>query len=158
MSRITVIIALPFLLFLGLSLANAAIERPDFKIYQSRTKEHRQRGSGILIEEEKHLRKIILGWYSIPNAEAYEICHQCVQDINDMGEYVSNDDADAKVGTVIPADAMCGGEPCLILPAAPMGWNHFHLRYKVGGEWSPWSIAKKFNVGEKVGQMDHEEL
>ena len=139
-----------------------ALDQPDFVIFQSRVKRHFQR-SGELVGGEEHLRKIILGWYGIPQAQDYQICHQCMQPIDNndtdesKGDLTRTIDETVTMGTIMDT-AMCADQPCVVIPAAPMGWNHFHMRYMVDGEWSPWSTAKNFNVGEELGSIDHEEL
>ena len=132
--------------------------RPNFSIYQARVKQHRQGAQGNLVEGEEDLRKVILGWHAIPNAAAYEICHQCVGRIE---EATGVERGDAEIGTIhaTTPDHTCGGEPCLVMPNAPLGYNTFHLRYKTdeAGMWSPWSEMKRYNVKD-VGHLTHEEL
>ena len=139
-------------------IADGQPSRPDFSIYQARVKQHRQGAQGNLVEGEEDLRKVILGWHAIPGVVAYEICHQCVGRIE---EATGVERGDADIGTIheTPPDHTCGGEPCLVLPAAPLGYNTFHLRYKTdeGGLWSPWSEMKRYNVKD-VGHLTHEEL
>jgi hypothetical protein len=144
------------LLLLG-GVAAAALDRPEFSIYQARVKQHRSGAAGDLVEGEEHLRKIILGWHGIAAAEAYEICHQCTGRIDEDGMEVAGEEA---LGTVHPLtkDNMCGGEPCLVLAAAPLGFNRFHMRYQKGGDWSPWSAVKNYDVGVDLGHLQHEEL
>lgn len=162
-------LVLPSLLLLTLltisAAAAAALDRPDFSIFQARSKQHRH-SSGDLVEGEEELRKIILGWHAIPDAEAYEICHQCSDWIDEStgSEIDSHDETDEnKAGTVhrtTPANT-CGGEPCLVLPAAPLGYNRFHMRYQTaagGRAWSPWSKSVNYNVGDALGHLKHEEL
>ena len=144
------------LLLLVFSAVVAAIDRPDFSIYQARAKQHRH-SSGQLVQGEEELRKIILGWYAIPEAKAYEICHQCKGRIDEStGNEISIDGQEKDgIGTVhrtTPADT-CGEQPCLVMPAAPLGYNRFHLRYQSGGgEWSPWSKSVNYNVKD-VGHL-----
>ena len=153
-------------------------ERPEFKIYQSRVKQHRSGATGQLVEGEEELRKIILGWYEISNALEYEICHQCFGNTNNIrideqtGKDLLTDTYDATDGSgtihKISIDTKCGGQPCLVLPSAPIGQNTFHMRYKAGEDnspkWSLWSKVKIFNVDkENLGTMEeqqqqHEEL
>uniref|UniRef100_A0A6U4HP11 Lipoprotein n=1 Tax=Minutocellus polymorphus TaxID=265543 RepID=A0A6U4HP11_9STRA len=132
--------------------------RPEFSIYQARVKQHRQGARGDLVEGEEELRKIILGWHAIPSAAGYELCHQCVGRIE---EATGVEMGDAEIGTVHATTLQdtCGGEPCLVMPGAPIGYNTFHLRYKTAdnGIWSPWSEMKRYDV-QDVGHLQHEEL
>jgi len=153
--KLTTIVSSLFLL----ARPSIAVDRPKFSIYQSRVKQHRQKtATGDLVAGEEHLRKFILGWYSIPGAEAYEVCHQCVGRVDEStgGEIEGKEE----VGTVHPSEITmtCGGQPCLIMPGVSMGYNHFHLRYQIGGEWSPWSDVRNYNVGKEIGTVDHDEL
>mmetsp|Transcript_23005 Transcript_23005/g.33953 ORF Transcript_23005/g.33953 Transcript_23005/m.33953 type:complete len:170 (-) Transcript_23005:64-573(-) len=147
---------LTFLMVLVWTSRAADIARPEFNIYQARAKQHRRGAEGKLVEGEEHLRKIILGWYRIDGAEAYEICHQCVGRI-DENTGVEIDDS---IGTIRRGGEIttCGGQPCTVLPAAPIGYNRFHLRYQTkDGDWSSWSKVKNYKV-EDVGHLEHEEL
>mmetsp|Transcript_13327 Transcript_13327/g.20208 ORF Transcript_13327/g.20208 Transcript_13327/m.20208 type:complete len:207 (-) Transcript_13327:223-843(-) len=164
-SNITTSLASSLLTFLLLllpllkSVSAVTDERPNFQIFQSRAKHHFTR-AGEKVEGEEELRKVILGWYAIPGAEEYQICHQCVGRIDEStGRINEPEDGVAQAGRIqtVSIHFQCGGHPCLVLPAAPLGFNHFHLRYKKGGEWSLWSTVRNYNVGE-IGPMEHQEL
>ena len=159
---ISIVMMTYFLLFLAtlLSIVDSAanaVDRPEFKLVQSRVKEHRAGPTGELVEGEEHLLKVILGWEKIPNAEGYEICHNCNNIDDDTGNEINAD----RVGTIIPIGIgrkyECGLNPCLVLPGAPAGYNRFNLRVQIGKDWSPWSTYRNFYVIEP-GNMVHEEL
>ena len=112
-----------FILVFSLALdpSFATMRRPEFSIVQSRVKLHCEiSAAGNLVQGEEHLRKVILGWHPIPGAEAYEICHQCLGKIN---EYTGEELSTPTDHELIPfsVDFTCGGNPCLVLPGAPMG-------------------------------------
>jgi hypothetical protein len=133
------------------------IYRPHFVNVDARAKQHRKHTGG-LVGGEEHLRKIILRWNKIPDAEAYEMCHNC-RNIDEATGSVTSDDLDA--GTIIPLEVgrknECGGIPCMVMPSAPKGYNKFNLRVKKDGEWSAWSENRNYNIQEP-GQLIHEEL
>lgn len=150
-------VLLTLLLSLLSLCASAAIDRPEFSIYQSRVKQHRAGAAGDLVKGEEELRKIILGWHQIEGSDVYEICHQCVGRINEgTGEEVEGKEEIGMIHPISP-EHTCGGQPCLIMPAAPLGQNTFHLRFKKDGNFSPWSTIRNYNVGD-VGPIEHEEL
>ena len=104
---------------------------------------------------QEHLRKIILQWEKVQEAAAYEVCHNC--EIEDLTGLRSEDCIGDVLDIPIGRAGTCGHGPCMVMPAAPIGYNKFHLRVKVGGEWSLWSRHRNFNVQEP-GRVEHEEL
>lgn len=136
----------------------ATADRPNFTA-TARVKQHFHH-TGELVDGEEHLLKIIVKWNSIPEAEAYELCHNCHFIVEETGEEKGgrnwNED-----GSIIPIPIdgkfTCGRQPCYVMPAAPKGNNKFHLRVKKNGEFSLWSNYQNFNVQE-VGNFGHEEL
>jgi hypothetical protein len=143
-----------------------APERPQFDL-QARVKQHRRGAEGSLVPGEENLRKIILSWDRVENAEAYEVCHDCHDIINDDTGIISSKtttpllvdkDGIVKVFPLAVGRAFeCGMRPCLVLPGAPIGYNRFHIRVKVGSEWSAWSKHRNFLVAEP-GAVEHQEL
>lgn len=115
-----------------------SLDKPRFQIFQSRIKPHRQR-SGDLVPGEEHLRKMIFGWEHERYADSYELLH-----LNDVNGLVSYKDTKE-----------CGGKPCVVLPAIPLGMQRFQLRYSVKGEWSDWSMVRSFNIlTDDTGAVD----
>jgi hypothetical protein len=141
------------LLLLGAILSStvvaAAPERPQFDPKGARVIRHK----GRVVPGKKDLRRIVIKWDRVPDAEAYEVCHQC--DIDDeTGTLLSMTDN----GKVHPArENECGGRPCLVMPGAPIGYHRFNFRVKVGSEWSVWSKHQNYLVAEP-GNVEHQEL
>eukprot|EP00546_Thalassionema_frauenfeldii_P001971 CAMPEP_0178934440 /NCGR_PEP_ID=MMETSP0786-20121207/23863_1 /TAXON_ID=186022 /ORGANISM="Thalassionema frauenfeldii, Strain CCMP 1798" /LENGTH=170 /DNA_ID=CAMNT_0020612221 /DNA_START=66 /DNA_END=578 /DNA_ORIENTATION=+ len=137
--------------------SEANVARPEFHISAARVKRHFVKGSnGDLVEGEEHLRKVILIWHDVTDAKLYEICHQCRGAVDESTGIM----VDPSIGRTLKDDYIktCGGKPCIVMPAAPLGYNRFHMRYQNNtGDWSPWSRFKNFNVQEP-GHMEHEEL
>merc|ERR1711971_1151278 len=140
----------------------AAVARPEIDS-QAKVKQHR-RPNGDLIQGEEDKRKILVKWEKIPEAEKYELCHNCPYIDEDGEEILEEGNAVTKSGEegeVIPIglgrDYECGGLACLLMPDSPKGYNKFHLRVFKKGDWSPWSKRRNFNV-DKPGYIEHEEL
>ena len=150
---------LTLLLLAPLSIVAAVVDRPNFTA-TARVKQHFHY-SGDLVDGEEHLLKIIVKWGAITGAEAYELCHNCNFIVEETGEENNNNGGGNTAGTIYPIEIggknLCGGQPCHVMPGAPMGNNIFHLRVKKNGEFSPWSNYQNFNVQEP-GNFDHEEL
>ncbi len=122
-------------------------QRATFDIYQSRVKKHMYK-TGDIIPEEADLRKLILGWHTVPDAEGYEICHNCLDLIDDStGEEKANSEGNIS-DRITKTDVRCGGHPCTVMPAIALGDNSFHLRYKIGGELMKWSKSKTYDIGD----------
>ena len=135
----------------------SAVDRPDSSSITGRVKPHRAGATGELVDGEEHLRKIIVQWSPVPGAVEYEICHGCTNIDDETGEETG--DVSGKVISVgIGEQFTCGNRPCLVMPGAPLGYNLFHLRVKVGDEWSLWSEHRNFNIGDTFGTIEHEEL
>lgn len=117
----------------------------------ARVKNHFHR-SGELVEGEEDMRKIIVNWKHYPKAAAYQVCHMC--DMDKSGVRLNEER-----GTVVDIEVghECGGNPCMVLPGAPLGINSFSVRAQVGEEWTPWSDQRNFDTRE-TGQSQHEEL
>jgi len=119
---------------------------------RARVKEHRKGAEGNLVPGEEDLRKIIVSWDHVSEAEDYEVCHNCHITTNDEG-------GTSVFGLIhdIPKGMECGGRPCFVLPGAPLGLNTFHLRVKVkdDDEVSDWSEEVKFFV-EDPGHVHHD--
>ena len=113
--------------------------------------------TGDLVEGEEHLLKMIVKWNPIPGAEAYELCYNCNFIDEDTGAEISEVDSNAIISIPIGGKNTCGGQPCNVMPGTPRGFNKFHLRVQVGGEWSPWSNYQNFDVQEP-GSFGHTEL
>mmetsp|Transcript_13461 Transcript_13461/g.37159 ORF Transcript_13461/g.37159 Transcript_13461/m.37159 type:complete len:153 (-) Transcript_13461:115-573(-) len=127
-------------------------QRPEFDL-TARVKNHRRGAEGKMVEGEEDLRKIILQWDRVADAEEYEVCHQCTVDdatgiLDTMGEIRH---------VPIGRSGECGNRPCLVMPGAPTGYNRFNLRVRVDDAWSAWSVHRNFNVLEP-GTIEHEEL
>lgn len=135
------------------SFANAA-DRPDF-VATARVKQHMHK-TGALVEGEEELLKVILKWKHFPNAEGYELCHNCNHIDDATGKEIGSIDDAADGGNVIPVEVggrnLCGGEPCNVMPATPRGKNKFYLRVKTDGEWGVWSNYQMFNVEVREGR------
>ncbi len=122
-------------------------QRARFDIYQSRVKKHMYR-SGEIIPEEADLRKLILGWHAVPDAEGYEICRNCLDLIDDAtGEERTSSDGSIS-DRIMKADLQCGGHPCIVMPGVSLGDSSFHLRYSIGGELMKWSKSKTYDIGD----------
>jgi hypothetical protein len=133
---------------------SADVERPHFSKITARVKQHRH-FTGDLVEGEEELRKLILQWDKVLGAEQYEICHNCLQISDDSGE---GDISDGKLLPIgVGRDHECGGNPCMVMPNISLGYNRFNIRVQSGGEWSPWSVHRNYNVDE-AGRVKHEEL
>ena len=141
--------------------------RPNFTA-TARVKQHFHK-SGNLVEGEEHLIKVILKWDHLPNANAYEICHNCHHINEDTGIIIEDDDEkksdDANTGGKIYEVDMtggkntCGGQPCLVMPNTPRGNNKYHLRLKDMSDLSvsAWSKYQNFMIDEP-GTEVHSEL
>ena len=142
------------------SFVVAAAERPARPEFddKARVKQHRAGAQGELVPGEEDLRKIILQWDHIAGAQEYQVCHECSQSLleEDTDATTNKNEEDGKIHNVSVGHE-CGGKPCFILPGAPLGYNAFHLRVKVGDEWSEWSSPRNFFVKEP-GTVSHEEL
>lgn len=145
-------------LFLVLTVGKKHVnakERFGALTIKARVKDHQ--------EEKEDLRKIILSWDHIPKADRYEVCHDCIG-INDEtgegaldgGEGVNDGGRKYPIG-VDNAKYQCEGLPCFVMRHAPIGYNKFHLRVHVNGEWSLWSEYRNYEVGD-IGHIEHEEL
>jgi hypothetical protein len=138
-----------------LIIVAATVDRPKFTAI-ARVKQHFHKTGG-LIKGEEHLLKVIIKWEAITGADAYELCHNC----DHISEVTGAENGNVNDGTIylieIGGRNVCGGQPCHVIPGAPMGNNKFHLRVIKDGELSPWSNYQNFNVQEP-GNFDHEEL
>lgn len=147
------------LAFLSATLIGAAVgsvDRPRFEP-NARVKLHRVKTTGEVIEGEETKRKILLKWGKYPNAEKYELCHNC-HTIDDVTGEADGDIEEANVISIgVGRQFECGGEPCLVWPDAPLGYNKFHLRVLSGDKWSKWSNHRNYHVSEP-GTLEHEEL
>ena len=146
----------PLLLLLSAWRSSASPSLPHPSILPSvRVKNHFHR-SGELVEGEQHLRKVILKWTSFPGATRYEVNHVHPHEQN---EYVHV--------TPIDIEHTCGGAPCHVKPACPIGRNGFSVRALVRGgeedgaeedgaekeEWTPWSPVVHFDINrDNAGQ------
>jgi len=129
----------------------------------ARVKEHRKGAEGKLVHGEEELRKVILSWTPVKGAVSYQICHQCQdyidKDTGKLKDGVDESDLADKLHKVgLGPEHTCGGEPCLVLPNSPLGWNHYHLRVRLERLWSVWSKQHNFKVSTELGYVDHEEL
>src|SRR6056300_1503412 len=102
-------------LLLSLLFAPAVViaaDRPTFH-GTARVKQHFHK-TGDLIKGEEELRKLILKWDGIPNAQAYELCHNCNNIDEATGREVGEID-----GTIYPIEIggrfVCGGQPCNVM-------------------------------------------
>ena len=144
-----------FFLFCAAS-TSAILQRPKFEIeLTSRVKQHRHK-TGDLVVDEEDLRKLIISWKSIAGAQKYELCHNC-KDLVDEATGEELKPLEDDVGNILKDTSTCGGSHCVVIPACPLGPNHFHLRYFKHGEWSLWSNVRNFKIGD-IGPMSHEEL
>jgi len=138
------------------TLVGAAIERPRFEP-NARVKLHRVKTTGEVVEGQEEKRKIVLKWAGYSGAEKYELCHNCDNIDDESGESTGA----IPEGSIIPIGIgrkfECGGDPCLVYPDAPLGYNKFHLRVLIGDEWSKWSKHRNYDVDEP-GDLFHEEL
>jgi hypothetical protein len=141
------------------AVAATTVDRPKFTA-TARVKQHFHQVTGELVQLEEHLLKIIVKWNPIPEAEAYELCHNCHFIVEETGEEKGGKNWNED-GSIIPIPIdgkhTCGAKPCYVMPAAPKGNNKFHLRVKKNGEFSLWSNYQNFNVQEP-GNFEHEEL
>ena len=136
-----------FLLLAWMSPQTGATSLPYPSIQKKiRVKNHFHR-SGELVDGEKHLRKVIIKWDHYPGALRYEVNH------------VFPNEEDQKIHTtVIERDNTCGGYPCHVKPACPLGMNAFSVRASLasdneGGEdtWTPWSPLVTFQIDRALG-------
>jgi len=141
-------------LTVGKKYVNAK-QRFEALAIKARVKDH--------LAEKEDYRRIILSWDHIPKADRYEVCHNCIA-INDEtgegaldgGEGVSDGGKIYPIG-VDNAKYQCGGLPCFVMRDAPIGYNKFHLRVFVNGEWSLWSEYRNYEIDD-IGHVEHEEL
>lgn len=138
------------------TLVGAAVERASFEP-NARVKLHRIKTTGEVVEGEETKRKILLKWRSYPNAEKYELCHNCDNIDEETGESIGAIPEDSVIPIGVGRKFECGGDPCLVYPDAPLGYNKFHLRVLIGDEWSKWSKHRNYKVDEP-GNVEHEEL
>jgi hypothetical protein len=139
------------------SVVVAAPDRPQFDL-KARVKQHRRGAEGNLVHGEENFRKIILAWDRVSDAEAYEVCHDCdIDDGTGTRDSTMGDDKGEVFPRAVGRNFECGDRPCLVMPGAPLGYNRFNIRVKVGSEWSAWSKHRNFFVAEP-GHVEHEEL
>ncbi|GFH57596.1 hypothetical protein CTEN210_14072 [Chaetoceros tenuissimus] len=139
---------------LSCSTVAAELERPELIPQATRVKQHFHR-SGELVEGEEDLLKLILSWKPHRSAESYEICHNCLDLIDESGIEKAN-----TASKVVKSTGNYGGYPSIVMPAITKGVQYFHLKYSsASGEQSSWSKALKLSV-EEPGQATiiHDEL
>jgi hypothetical protein len=114
-----------------------------------RVKNHFHR-TGEPVDGEQHLRKVILKWTPVAGATRYEVHHVHPHDIHE--------EIEPRVHvTTVEAGHTCGGTPCHVKPACPLGRNGFSVRAMLeGGEeedgeqqeetWTPWSPLVRFDI------------
>ena len=137
-----------FLLHLLFPTLYAALGRASFKPLDKRVKQHRHK-SGELVEGEETLLKLILSWKSISGAEFYEVCHNCV----DLIDQATGEEIGSTTVKVLKSIGTYGGNPSVVMPAIPSGLNSFHLRFTDESETSKWSEVVHLDVSE-VGQAE----
>lgn len=139
------------LMFLLCTVAGvASLKRPELHL-EARIKEHKNR-SGEVIAWESELRKIIVSWDRYPNAQLYEVCHMC--DVDEATGVRASTEEGTVTERKVGREGECGMKPCLVIPGAPLGRNRFHVRVSVGGEWTPWSKHRSYDV-QDVGRVSH---
>ena len=142
------------LFLLSCSTIVAELERPELIPQATRVKQHFHR-SGELVEGEEDVLKLILSWTPHHSAESYEVCHNCLDLIDESGAEKAS-----TASKVVKSTGNYGGYPSIVMPAIPKGVQYFHLRYNsASGEQSSWSKAVKLSV-EEPGQATiiHDEL
>ncbi|CAJ1963179.1 unnamed protein product [Cylindrotheca closterium] len=136
--------------------AVGAVDRPRFEP-SARVKLHLVKTTGEVMVGHEDKRKILLKWGRYHNAEQYELCHNCDNIDEVTGEVDGDIDEEKIISIGTGRQFECGGDPCLVYPDAPLGYNKFHLRVLIGDKWSKWSKHKNYHVDEP-GALEHREL
>ena len=143
----------------GIITVSAALADPPKLEETARIKQHRSGASGDLVEGEEHLVKAIFYWNSVGGALEYEISLDCHRNVEESDELVVVQKG--KKDTISPSKT-CGGRPCYVYPAAPVGITTVSVRVKTEDGWSEWSQPVKYLVDmSQIGntpQIPHDEL
>lgn len=142
---------------------NHPIPEPDLV---AQVKAHRFGAAGELVPGQEHMRKLTVQWSRIPNALAYQVCHNCEEQKSSNKDDEGGSNPIVEVGDNgkiidVSIETTKGGRPVMVLPDAPLGWNTCHIRASMKeGIWGPWSEERLFFVEDpgNVAHMKRDEL